>query len=275
MKNSCSKLKQTTFYARKSCLKTLKKGSFLGSAFSCAELLVYLYKEFLDINKDNVESINRDYFLLSKGHAAVMLYSVLSEIGILDIEPEEKYLEYDSNYYFHPNRKVKGVDFHTGSLGHACSIGIGIALDMKADGEHRKVVVLTGDGELNEGTNWESILIANAKHIDNLLIIVDRNRFQANAKTEDLSVMEPLKEKFESFGCAVREVNGHDFEEIDKALNIFPFEKDKVSVLISSSTRGKGVKSIEDDWEKWFFASDEETIQKYIKELEDSYTEEN
>ena len=273
MENNYIKLKEIAFKVRKKCLKTLKKGSFLGSAFSCVEILIYLYERFLD-NQNNIGFIDRDFFLLSKGHAAIMLYLVLKEVGIIEFEVEKEYLKYGTNIYYHPNCKVKGVEFHTGSLGHAFSIGVGVALDMKVNKEQRKVVVLMGDGELNEGSNWESLLIANAKKLDNLLVIIDRNQIQANAKTEDLSVLEPLKDKFESFGCSGKEIDGHDFSEIEKALSIFPFEQEKVSVLISHSIRGKGIKSIENDWEKWFFQCDDEMIQKYTIELEENYAKE-
>ena len=246
MENNYIKLKEIAFKVRKKCLKTLKKGSFLGSAFSCVEILIYLYERFLD-NQNNIGFIDRDFFLLSKGHAAIMLYLVLKEVGIIEFEVEKEYLKYGTNIYYHPNCKVKGVEFHTGSLGHAFSIGVGVALDMKVNKEQRKVVVLMGDGELNEGSNWESLLIANAKKLDNLL---------------------------ESFGCSVKEIDGHDFSEIEKALSIFPFEQEKVSVLISHSIRGKGIKSIENDWEKWFFQCDDEMIQKYTIELEENYAKE-
>lgn len=268
-------LEKTAFNARKKCLSLLDRGCFLGSAFSCTEIITYLYSNFLNINQNNIVDTKRDYFFLSKGHAVIMQYAIMNELGISNCNLEKDYLKYGTNLYFHPNVNIPGIDFYTGSLGHASSIGLGIAMDIKFNNENGKVAILTGDGELNEGSNWEAFLIANAKKVDNLLIIVDRNRFQANAETESLSVMDPLKEKFESFGCSVKEIDGHDFGQIADALNTFPFEKGKVSVIITNTVRGKSIKSIENNLEKWYFDSTEDEIAAYKEELSDYYKRKN
>lgn len=166
---------------------------------------------------------------------------------------------------------IPGIEFHSGSLGHMLGVSAGIAIDCKIKNAKNKIAVMVGDGELNEGSNWESILLANANKLDNILVIVDRNKFQANLKTEDLVPIEPLDKKFESFGCGVKRISGHDFNAIEEALDVFPFEKDRVSVLIADTIRGKGIPSIEERADKWFFKTTSTEAASLLKELKDNY----
>lgn len=255
--------------ARIKVLDVLEKGCFIGSAYSCMDVLVYLYHKFLNIKKENLEDAGRDYFFLSKGHAVIGLYAVLNELGILYCDLKEEYLKCDSNCYLHPNRKLDGIEFQSGSLGHMISVAVGAAIDIKKSGSNNKVVVMTGDGELNEGTNWEGLLVASSQRLDNLIVIVDRNGYQANHKTEELIPLESLEDKFRSFGCSVKSVDGHSFEEIETVLQQYPFEQGKVSVIIANTVRGKGIKSFENDWDKWFVQLSDADVQKVREELED------
>jgi transketolase len=244
-----------------------KGGAFIGSALSCTDLIISLYKNFLNVNKDNYQTKDRDYFFLSKGHAVPALYGVLVELGLLEKERLNNHLQANDNIYWHPNSKIPGIDFHSGSLGHSLSIAVGVAVDIKLEGSKNKVAVLMGDGELNEGSIWESLLIANAYKLDNLLIIIDRNQIQANLHTEELIPLNPLNLKFESFGCSVKQIDGHNFIDLNDTLKSFPFEKNRPSVIIADTIRGKGIKSIENKINKWFVENNDFEMIEYINEL--------
>ncbi len=242
-------------------------GCFIGASLSCADLVVYLYTQFLNLNKDNLDDPNRDYLLLSKGHDVPALYGTFVELGWFEPERLQNHLKTNDDIYWHPNRKVPGIEFHSGSLGHLLSVAVGIAMDCKMRGQTNKVVVITGDGELNEGSNWEACLVAQAYKLDNLVIIVDRNEFQANIRTEELIPLEPLENKFEAFGGAVRRVNGHDFVELDEALDTVPFTPGQPSVLIADTVRGRGLPSIEKRADRWFCNFSHEEVEQLIEEL--------
>ena len=167
-------------------------GCFVGASLSATDLIVYLYTSFLNINKDNLDDPDRDYLFLSKGHDVPALYGTFAEIGLMDRERLKNHLSVNDNIYWHPNTKIPGIEFHSGSLGHLPSVALGVALDIKMRGGKNRVVCILGDGELNEGTCWEAVLVANAYKLDNLIFVVDRNQFQANIATEDLIPLEPL-----------------------------------------------------------------------------------
>jgi transketolase len=233
-------------------------GCFIGASLSAVDVLVYLYTEYLNIHKANLNDPERDYLLLSKGHDVPALYGG-DRLG--------NHLLLDDHIYWHPNVNIQGVEFHSGSLGHLPSVAIGIAIDMKLRNGKNKVVCVLGDGELNEGTCWEAALVANAYKLDNLIFVIDRNQFQANMATEDLIPLEPLKDKFESFGAVVRRIDGHDFVQIDEAFSALPFEEGKLQVIIADTIRGKGLPSIERRADRWFcnFTTDE--IEQLLQEL--------
>ncbi len=227
-------------------------GCFIGASLSCVELVVYLYAEFLNIDKNDLQNPGRDYLFLSKGHDVPALYGTLAELCFIDAERLKNHLLTADSVYWHPNRNVAGVEFHSGSLGHLPAVAAGVALDCKLRQENNHVVVITGDGELNEGSVWEAILVANAYKLNNLTIIVDRNQFQANIRTEELVPLEPLVDKFEAFGCNVQRIDGHDFTAIEQALRKLPYSNDKVNVVIADTVRGKGLPSIEARADRWF-----------------------
>ncbi|MBD3420239.1 MAG: transketolase [Chitinivibrionales bacterium] len=242
-------------------------GCFIGASLSCTDLVVYLYTRFLNVNKDNLEDPQRDYLFLSKGHDVPALYGTFAEIGILEKDRLRNHLTARDDLYLHPNRNVPGIEFHAGSLGHLLSVATGVALDCRLRGQGNRVVVITGDGELDEGSNWEACLIAAAQKLDNLVIVVDRNAFQANVETEALIPLEPLGDKFEAFGAGVRRVDGHDFAGMDAAFSAVPFCGGKPSVVIADTVRGRGVPSIERRADRWFcdFTADE--VEALVREL--------
>ena len=242
-------------------------GCFVGASLSAADLIVYLYAEFLNINSGNLDDPERDYLFLSKGHDVPALYSTFVELGLLEKERLKNHLSINDHIYWHPNTKIPGIEFHSGSLGHLPSVAIGVALDIKIRGGNNKVVCIMGDGELNEGTCWEAVLVANAYKLDNLVFVVDRNQFQANMATEDLIPLEPLHDKFTAFGAAVKRINGHDFGALRNAFAAYPFETGKLNVVIADTVRGKGLPSIERRADRWFCNFNAAEVDDLLKEL--------
>lgn len=225
-------------------------GCFLGASLSLVEVLVALYDHFLNI--PSPDSPDRDYLFLSKGHDVPALYSLFVERGWMPEARLQNHLSPHDHLYWHPNRAIPGVEFHSGSLGHLLSVGSGVALAAKLQKEKNRAIVILGDGELNEGSVWEALLVASAYHLDNLLIVVDRNEFQANVRTEELIPLEPLTDKFQAFGAAVQRVPGHSLEALATSLGAFPFAPGKPSVLIADTVRGKGIPTIEARADRWF-----------------------
>ncbi len=267
-KQKLHELKQTSLRVREHIIRMSGNGGcFIGASLSCTDLIVYLYKEFLNVSKENMKDPKRDYFFLSKGHDVPALYGTYVELGLLEEERLKNHLKTNDFIYWHPNRNIPGIEFHSGSLGHNLSVAMGVAMDCKLRKQKNKVVVVVGDGELNEGSMWEALLVASAYKLDNLLIVVDRNQFQANIQTEDLIPLKPLAKKFEAFGCKAKKVNGHNFEKMDEVFKNFPFEKGKVSVVIAETVRGKGLPSIEKRADRWFVNFKEEEIEQLLKEL--------
>lgn len=269
MKNiSIENLKETALRVRERVIKmSAIGGCFLGAALSCADLLVYLYKVFLNVKKENLNNLDRDYFFLSKGHVVSVLYSVFVEVGFINEKRLENHLSTNDYIYWQPNTNINGVEFHAGSLGHLLSIACGVAEDIKLRKGKNKVVVMLGDGELNEGSNWEAILYAGSRRLNNLIAIVDRNKLQANVETEKLIKLEPLNNKFRAFGWEVRKTDGNNFEKIHNCFSLLPKNIFKPIVIIAETTRGKGVPSIESRVDKWFAHLTEEEANSLISEL--------
>ena len=242
-------------------------GCFTGASLSAVDLIVYLYSSFLNINKDNLTDPDRDYLFLSKGHDVPALYGTFAELGLLEKDRLKNHLLLNDHIYWHPNTIIPGIEFHSGSLGHLPSVAIGVALDLKISGSTNKVICILGDGELNEGTCWEAVLVANAYKLDNLIFIVDRNQFQANMRTEELIPLEPLADKFAAFGAAVKRINGHSFAELGEALNSYPFQTGKLNVLIADTMRGKGLPSIQERADRWFCNFNAGEVEQLLLEL--------
>jgi transketolase len=221
----------------------------------------------MNISCRNLDDPDRDYLLLSKGHAVPALYGTLAEVGILDHARLKNHLTIDDDIYWHPNRNVPGVEFHSGSLGHILPVATGVALDCKMSGGRNRVTVVLGDGELNEGSNWEACLFAAARRLDNLIIVVDRNRFQANMRTERLVPLDPLEEKFNSFRLSAVTIDGHDFSEMADTFSRIPFDLNRPSVVIAETLRGKGLPKIESRADCWFCNFMEDEIGPSIDEL--------
>jgi transketolase len=242
-------------------------GCFIGASLSCADLLVYLYKSVLRVTPQTVKDEGRDYLFLSKGHDVPALYGTLAELGFIERARLAAHLKTNDSVYWHPNRNVAGIEFHSGSLGHLLSVAIGVALDVKLRGGQNRVFVIVGDGELDEGTIWEGLLVAQAHKLDNLVVIVDRNEFQANIRTEELIPLEPLAPKFEAFGASVKRIDGHDFRALAGAFASLPYAAEKPTVVIADTVRGKGLPSIEKRADRWFVNFNADEIRMLLEEL--------
>jgi transketolase len=242
-------------------------GCFIGASLSCADLLAYLYKRVLKISPHRPGDPDRDYLLLSKGHDVPALYGTLAELGFIEKSRLSNHLKISDSIYWHPNRAIPGVEFHSGSLGHLLAVSVGIALDMKMRRIPNRVFVVSGDGELDEGSMWEAALVAAAKKLDNLVLIVDRNEFQANFPTEELIPLEPIDRKFEAFGWAVTRIDGHDFDQMERAFGAEPRATGKPAAIVADTVRGKGLPSIERRADRWFVNFTGEEIEMLLREL--------
>jgi transketolase len=242
-------------------------GCFIGASLSCVDLLVYLYFKYLNIDTLNFKDSSRDYLFLSKGHDVPALYGTLAEKKIIEVDRLKNHLKTNDNIYWHPNTKIPGVEFHSGSLGHLISVAAGVAYDCKQRHSQNKIVVILGDGEMNEGSVWEALLVASAKKLDNLIIVIDRNQFQANVRTEELIPLEPLDRKLEAFGCQVFMCNGHDFEYLDEVFTSIKSGTGFPTAIIADTIRGKGLPSIEAKADRWFCNFNHDEINSLLNEL--------
>lgn len=246
-------------------------GCFTGASLSCADIFVYMYASgFLNLDKNDLKNPDRDYVFLSKGHDVPALYGTLAELGFFPVERLKNHLKANDSVYWHPNMNIPGIEFYSGSLGHIPAVALGVATDCKMKGKSNRIMAITGDGELNEGSVWETLLVASSKKMNNFTLVVDRNWFQANVRTEDLLPLEPLEDKFKAFGCEVKRVNGHDFTAMDHVFRQLPFHTEKPSVIICDTVRGKGLPSISERADRWFCNFTHEEVEQLLKELHGS-----
>jgi transketolase len=215
------------------------------SSMSAVEIAVALYFNILRHDPKNPRWPQRDRFILSKGHAAPLLYAVLAEAGYFPKEQLQTLREIGSPLEGHPNmRRLAGVEASTGSLGQGLSIGIGHALAVRLDGYDSRVYVLTGDGELDEGQVWEAAMAAKKYNLDNLVAIVDQNGYQQTGPTAEVLDLRPVGPRFESFGWFAQEINGHDLGEVLTALRKAQATKGKPSVIVARTVKGYPIQSL-------------------------------
>jgi transketolase len=213
----------------------------LGSSMSMIEVLRVLYDSVLKFDPLDPELADRDRFVLSKGHGCLTLYAILADKGFFPVSELESFCLPTSRLGGHPERgKVPGVEASTGALGHGVPIGVGISLAMRLQKRKSRVFVLTGDGEINEGSNWEAAMAAAKHKLSNLTVLVDYNKLQSYGRTADVLDLEPLSDKFKSFGFITHEVDGHDISALKKIFKKLPFSKDAPSAIICHTIKGKG-----------------------------------
>lgn len=244
------------------------KSSHIGGALSMADILAVLYCSVLKYKTEDPEWGERDRFLLSKGHACVSLYSVLGLCGFFPISELDEYGNNGSIFLSHSTHHVKGIEISAGSLGHGLPIGCGIALAAKRKNANFRTYVLCGDGEMDEGSNWEAILFAAQYHLDNLCLIIDYNKIQSLGKTNDVINLEPLKKKFEDFNWNALQVDGHNHKILLNAFKAAKCYKNKPTVIIADTIKGKGVSFMENELLWHYRSPDKEQYEAAIKEIE-------
>jgi len=213
------------------------KGGHTGGSLSSADILTALYFNVLNVDPKNPEMQNRDRFILSKGHSVECLYCVLAEAGFFNDDILDTYGQFNSILAGHPTRKVPGVELNSGALGHGLSVGAGMAIAAKTDNAPFRVFVLMGDGEQDEGSIYEAAMAASHYKLDNLIAIIDRNMLQISGNTEKIMNLEPMKKRWESFGWAVMQTDGHNIYPDDKY-----FQKDTGQTGEASSDNCKNHK---------------------------------
>lgn len=244
------------------------KSPHIGSSFSMVEILIALYFKILFINPEKPNDPNRDRFILSKGHGCPALYAALAQRGFLSEDILDRFAIDGGSLEQHPTRDISsGIEISSGSLGHGLSLGAGMAIAAKYDRKSFRVFTFLGDGELDEGSNWEAIMFAAHHKLDNLVAIVDYNRLQILGRTSEVLNLEPLADKWRSFGWVVREIDGHDFRQIIEALENIPYLPQKPSVVVAHTIKGKGVSFMEDErcWHDKY--PDETEYKKALAEL--------
>jgi transketolase len=226
-------------------MTSMSGGSHIGAIFSCTDILAVLYGGILNVDPAAPESLGRDRFVLSKGHAGGGLYAALAERGFFPIEKLLTHYQDGSDFSGHVSHKLPGIDISTGALGHGLSIAAGMAYSGKLKKAEHRVFCLLSDGECDEGSTWEAILFAAQHGLSNLVAIVDYNRIQGIAPISEVIELEPFADKWAAFGWAVKEVDGHDHDALRRALAAVPFVTGKPSCLIAHTTKGKGVSFME------------------------------
>ena len=238
-----------------------------GGSLSGADILTEIYFEQMDINKENIDSIDRDRFVLSKGHASPLFYGTLKEKDLLK-DDLTTFRKINSNLQGHPNMNyVSGVDMSTGSLGQGISCAVGMAISNKVDENDHRIYVLLGDGECEEGEVWEAAMAASHYKLDNLCAILDYNHLQIDGNIDDVISPEPFASKFEAFGWNVLDVNGHDFDQLRYAFNQAKQTVDKPTIIIAHTIKGKGVSFMENNYAWHGAAPNQEQYEQAMKEL--------
>lgn len=242
----------------------------IGSCLSCLDLLVYIYWNELEIDPLKPNDIKRDRFLLSKGHGAPALFQVLAERGFFEKERLLEFGQPGSAFHEHPPKPglIPGIEAATGSLGHGFSMALGMAVSSKINHKMFNCYVMLSDGECNEGSIWEAALLAPTLKLHNLTVIIDFNKWQATGRSEEIMSLQPLNLKWEAFGWHVQEINGHNFNEMEEAFIIAKQIKNKPSVIVANTIKGKGVSFMEDDNNWHYRIPNSEELKLALEELD-------
>lgn len=253
----------------------LSGGSHIGAVLSEADAIAVLYGEVLNVDPKNPDWEERDRFILSKGHAGAGVYAALAECGFFDIEELKTHYQNGSRLSGHVSHKgIPGIELSTGALGHGLSVGIGRALAAKKDNKAYRTYVMLGDGECDEGSVWEAAMFANHFKLDNLVAIIDHNKMQSLDFCENTISLAPFNEKWKAFGWNVISIDGHNHGELKKAFSDAKAYKDKPTVIISNTIKGKGISFMENDilWH-YRFPHDGWEYDDSLKELHENMPE--
>jgi transketolase len=241
----------------------------IGGDMSATDILTTLYFGVLNVNPKNPTDPQRDRFIMSKGHCSGALYTTLAYAGFFPVEQLSTYMQPLSKLNGHPDRnKIPGVETNTGPLGHGLPVAVGAAIGAKLSKAPWRTFVLTGDGELQEGSNWEAAMSAAHRKLDNLTVIIDRNRLQQGDEVANTNDLEPLADKWRAFGWAVHEVDGHDHAVLLESFSNVPLQKDKPTCVIAHTHKGKGVSFMEDNVAWHHRIPNKQEFEQAMKELE-------
>lgn len=257
--------KQIAHQIRLKCVEIASRptGCHLGGSLSCCDILAVLYGEIL-------QKSPKTEIIFSKGHAAAAYYSVLWVTGRLEIDPSKHYGESDSFFTGHPNMKIPGVCFATGALGHGPSLGLGVAMARQLLGESTSVFVVVGDGELQEGSCWETFQVASAKNVRNYVVVVDANGGQNDGRIEDISPVGDLLAKFRAFGFEADQIDGHNHSALTEALSRPTSSRPKV--VIAQTKKGFGIKALMDNPKCHYATVPIQRAEHWIKELKNAFS---
>ncbi|MGV8970250.1 MAG: transketolase [Microbacteriaceae bacterium] len=241
----------------------------LGGAFSCLDMVTALYSRVLRIDPANPGNPDRDRFLLSAGHKALAQYAVLAEHGFFDLAVLDTYGDRGSHLPGHPDmHKLAGVEGNTGALGHGSAIAAGMALAAKIDGRDYRVFTILGDGELPEGSNWEAFAAAAHHGLDNLVTVIDNNDFQISGSVDEIMNMHSIADKMRAFGWAVREIDGHDFDQITEAFTSTPFEPGRPSAILAHTIKGHGISALAGRIESHYWSPSDAELAAAVSETD-------
>jgi transketolase len=242
-------LDERSRYLRRLVVRTLAGGGrgHVGSTLSLVEIMRVLYDDILRYRPAEPGWPARDRMILSKGHGCVALYVMLADKGFFPLETLDTFCRRDSILGGHPEAKVPGVEASTGALGHGLSYGVGMALAARMQRRDSRVIVVMGDGEINEGSVWEAALCAGKHALANLTAVIDYNKFQSAGPTREIQDLEPLTDKWRAFNFAVAEVDGHDVAALRETFRRLPFAPDRPSAIVCHTVKGKGVAFAEHD----------------------------
>jgi transketolase len=256
---------------RKKSLKLVYQAnaSHIGGALSMADILAVLYTDILKLDVANPKNPDRDRLILSKGHCCVALYAALALKGFFPIEELDEYGKEGSRLTSHVSHYVPGVEISSGSLGHGFPIACGLAIAALRKAQQHKIYCIVGDGEMDEGSNWEAILFGSHHKLTNLCLIIDYNKIQALGNTNEVLNLEPLKDKLEAFNWTCLEIDGHNHDEIREAFNHFS-KSPNPTVIIAHTIKGKGVKFMENKLLWHYRSPKEDEFNKAITEIEET-----
>jgi len=265
-----SQLKLTSERSRRRLLEIIcnARAGHTGGDLSCLNVLTALYFHIMDIDRDNLDSPDRDRFILSKGHCVEALFVTLEAKGILEKAVLDTLGKYGSPLGGHPTVNVPGIEVNSGALGHGLSIGVGMALAARMDGKGYHTFVLMGDGEQGEGSIYEAAMAGHQYKLGNLVAIIDRNHLQISGDTEDVMAIDDINRKWSAFGWDVVEMDGDNMEDIVRTLDAIDYKAEKPHLIISHTTKGKGVSFME-NVAKWHHGvPTEEQYKQAIQEIE-------
>jgi len=238
-----------------------------GGSLSSVDIINVLYNGIMDITPENWNSLDRDFYVQSKGHSVEALYVILADRGFFPVEELKTGNRFGSRLIGHPTRSVPGVEQNTGGLGHGLSFSVGLAIAAALDGRRSRIFCLLGDGELAEGSNWEAAMSGSHHKLDNLIAIVDRNQLQITGRTEEVNELEPLADKWRAFGWAVRRVDGNSVTALLENLQDVPFAAGSPSVIIADTVKGKGISFVEGNAQWHHKVPDRALYDQAIEEL--------